>query len=89
MLDRTVKEAIAKADSDDIKEVFRLAKIRHGQIQEFKTAEYDIGDSVHFDTKKRGRIDGIIEKVNRKTVSVRATNGVIWSVSPGLLKRSK
>ncbi len=46
-----------------------------------------IGDTVVFDAKSRGVIKGVVQKVNTKTVKVKAVNGVLWTVHATLLTR--
>ena len=46
--------------------------------------EFSIGDRVAFNTDGR-RVEGVIIRYNRKTVTVLADGALRWTVSPGLL----
>jgi len=59
-------------------------------VKRHKSAEQDkvmrLGREVKFDAKTRGVIKGTIEKINTKTVKVRATTGMLWTVSKNLIE---
>ncbi len=53
-----------------------------------KMNTFDYGDRVTF--IGRGiRYSGVVQKFNRKTVTVRTDGGMIWRVSPALLSPAK
>ena len=69
-----------------LNQIYAAAKQAQTNIQQSAASKFVIGDTVKFDSK-RGMVNGIIQKVNRKTVKVKdAKNNVLWSVSPSLLK---
>ena len=71
---------------DQLNQVYAAAKQAQTNIQQSAASQFVIGDAVKFDSK-RGVVNGIIQKVNRKTIKVKdAKNNVLWSVSPSLLK---
>jgi len=49
--------------------------------------EFGIGDRVWFEPDRRGRIEGMVTRYNKKTVSVITDDGRRWTVSPHLLQR--
>jgi len=49
--------------------------------------EFGIGDRVWFEPDYRGRIEGMVTRYNKKTVSVITDDGRRWTVSPRLLQR--
>jgi hypothetical protein len=60
-----------------------LAEIRaHADMQEFR-----IGDRVTFGPPGQGRVEGMLTRYNKKTVSVVSDDGRQWNVSPSLLSK--
>jgi starvation-inducible outer membrane lipoprotein len=58
-----------------------------GKINEEKTPKnLRVGMKVTFDARTRGVIEGVIEKVNQKTVKVRSESRGIWNVSKTLIE---
>jgi len=47
--------------------------------------QFSIGQRVSFQPEGRERIFGIVTRYNKKSVSVLASDGCGWKVSPGLL----
>ena len=45
-----------------------------------------VGNQVKFMGRHGVTVQGVVEKVNRTTVSVRSTAGMRWTVAPGLLR---
>ncbi len=50
--------------------------------------EFSIGDRVMFHAEGR-RVEGVITKYNRKTVTVMVEGGLRWTVSPSLLEAAE
>ncbi len=76
-------------DKEGIDFIFDTAKTRYRQIQEASVYAFNVGDSVWFEGKRgQGKVYGIVQKLNKSSVKVQATNRVIWTVSPSLLKES-
>ena len=53
----------------------------HSEVLEFK-----IGDRVAFRPSGQGRVEGMLTRYNKKTVTVVTDGGERWNVSPGLLR---
>jgi hypothetical protein len=49
--------------------------------------EFRVGEVVEFEPEGRGRIQGVILRYNKKTVSVLTPDGQQWRVSPGFLRK--
>ena len=49
--------------------------------------EFTIGDRVAFQADHRGRVEGILTRYNRKSVTVITDDGHRWNVSPGLIRK--
>ena len=54
----------------------------HAEMLEFK-----IGDRVTFQPPGHGRVEGMLTRYNKKTVTVITDEGRQWNVSPNLLSR--
>ena len=54
----------------------------HAEMLEFK-----IGDRVTFQPPGQGQVEGMLTRYNKKTVTVVATDGRQWNVSPQLLSK--
>jgi hypothetical protein len=50
--------------------------------------QFSIGERVSFQPEGRERIFGIVTRYNKKSVSVLASDGCQWKVSPSLLTRA-
>jgi hypothetical protein len=75
-----------KMDRDDLDHVVELHKARSRNLITLTAMKFTVGDTVQF-TSTRGRlIEGIVEKVNRKTINV-STHTQKWRVSPSLLTK--
>jgi hypothetical protein len=59
----------------------RQARAHHTMLQ------FKIGERVYFEPEGRGRIEGMVVRYNKKTVTVISSEGQPWRVSPGLLHR--
>ena len=56
----------------------------HGQMLQFK-----IGDRVAFQPGGRPPVVGMLTRYNKKTVTVITDDGMHWTVSPGLLRKTE
>lgn len=58
-------------------------KAHHGMMQ------FNIGDRVIFEPHNSYKIQGVISKFNKKTVTIVSDDGGRWNVHPLLLKRAE
>ncbi|GIX23534.1 MULTISPECIES: hypothetical protein [Caldimonas] len=49
--------------------------------------QFRIGEVVAFEPDGRGRIEGVITRYNKKSVTVLTPDGQQWRVSPGYLRK--
>jgi len=89
-LTKTQKQKLTMLFTDMDRTDLNLVTDLHKQASRFLAAreasKFTIGDTVQF-TSTRGRlIEGIVEKVNRKTINI-STSTVSWRVSPSLLTK--
>lgn len=66
--------------------VERIRALRHMRLRSTMT-EFQIGDRVSFQPECGHEVVGTIVRLNRKSVTVAAADGVHWRVTPMLLKR--
>tara|TARA_R110000868_G_C10973188_1_gene771567 strand:+ start:97506 stop:97790 length:285 start_codon:yes stop_codon:yes gene_type:complete len=61
-------------------------KTRQNAKQLQAAAKFEIGNTVKFTASRGLKVEGVIIKINTKTIKVKANNtDVMWSVSPTLL----
>lgn len=83
---KEVESYIWEIDSpEEIQELWGILKARHGQIRERLVHLFRKGDRVSFYKDNGEKAYGIVDKVNRKTVSVLVGEHEMWRVSPSLL----
>lgn len=75
---------INKMDDDDLNTSASIFNARRRQLQAEIATSFSVGQKVTFVSSKRGPVNGIISKINRKTIQVKAGT-VNWKVSPSLL----
>lgn len=86
--------AIIKADltEDQLRLLNKSVVQLIHEKQEVKNLEalkkFNLLDKVWFDAKTRGIVHGQIIKLNTKTAKVKATTGMTWNVSIGLLRKA-
>jgi hypothetical protein len=52
-----------------------------------KVQGFDLLEKVFFIDDRGNRIDGRVIRLNKKTITIKADNGMEWRVSPDFLKR--
>ncbi len=79
-----IREIYGVDTIDGLRDIQRAVNQRRSELESRSALEFKIGDSVKFGTKCRGTQEGIVKKINRKTVAV-LVGGITWRVSPSLL----
>lgn len=82
-------DKIMSLNQSQVDEYYRLIKARRGQLNEVKSLQMRPDQKVWFEAGRRGTIHGKILRVNRKTCSVLAKDGICWKVDVGLLHLEK
>jgi hypothetical protein len=86
-------EAIKRLNEEDLRFLNRLIVERLKLISQARAttlmASFTRGDRVSFQTPEGQTLEGIVIRLNKKTVSVAADDGRQWNVSPGLLRLVK
>jgi tetrahydromethanopterin S-methyltransferase subunit F len=81
---QTAITAIRNMNTDEIDQVVEAVKLQRTFLARSTARGLSVGDRVEFDGRT-GRVVGHVEKVNRKTVLVRALDGTRWKVTASLL----
>ena len=53
-----------------------------------KVQDFELLEKVFFIDDRGNRIDGTVIRLNKKTITIKADNGMEWRVSPDFLQRS-
>ena len=69
---------------DEMRSIVQAVNYKNREMQSRAAHSFGRGDKVQF-MSKRGLIKGTVTRVNQKTVSVQAFDGVQWKVSGSLL----
>ena len=85
-LNQTTLKTIRNADKNTLDAIIAEVKNRQREMQREIGNAFNVGDKVWFDANRRGRIEGMISKINQKTIVVK-TPTVTWKVTPSLLKK--
>jgi len=86
MINATTLKAIRNADNDTLNAMIEEINTRRRNINQKIIGKFTVGQMVEFKTKKGDVERGEVEKINRKTISVRTAPLVRWRVSPRLLR---
>ena len=84
-----IQGKIMGLNNNDLNNLIDTIKFRRNQIQQEAKRLFKIGDKVFFLNKKKGKVEGMVTKINKKYIIVDETHGMMsWRVSPTLLERS-
>jgi len=67
-----------------IVERLRMLHQMHAHV---RMMEFNIGERVSFQTDRHGRVEGMLVRYNKKSVTVVTDDGARWTVSPAFLRR--
>lgn len=86
-------EAIRRMGEEDLLFLNRVIVDRLKLIAQARStslmASFGVGDRVRFPGHQGETIIGTIHRLNKKTATIIAENGMQWNVYPGLLKSAK
>lgn len=72
----------------EINDGIKMLKQRWDRLSQGEVLQFNPGDKVEFDSRRNGqKVTGVVNRINTKSVGVRATDGVNWKVSPSLLRK--
>lgn len=87
---RRIEDFLKTLDENDLRRVNRLVierlKLIHQEKSTAQMKRFNIAERVAFQTPYGQQKQGIIVKLNKKTVSVRTDDNEHWNVAPGLLE---
>ena len=82
-IDRLTEAELVDLNHRIVARLRLLAQMRaHADMLEFR-----IGDRVAFGSTGQGRVEGMLTRYNKKTVTVVSDDGRQWNVSPSLLSK--
>jgi hypothetical protein len=71
---------------DELFLVSTMLQNKHKDLRNRAKFNFRVGQRVSFPARNGTQVTGIIDKINRKNVKVRADGGLRWNVSPVYLK---
>lgn len=84
-------DAISRLNEADLRFLNQIIVQRLRLLAQARTtmymAEFTPGDRVRFMTREGEFVDGFVQRLNHKSVSVIDDEGGRWNVSPGLLQK--
>ena len=90
-----IQGKVMSLNNDDLNSLVDIIKFRRNQISQEAKKLFKVGDKVSFvGNKNRGKVEGKINKINKKYIIVDETNGSTgsilqtWRCPPELLERS-
>ena len=86
MIDAVTLQVIRNADNDTLNAMIKEINTRRRLVQEQLGRKFTVGQMVEFNTNKGVPVRGEIEKINRKSISVRTVPLERWRVAPSLLR---
>ena len=87
MLNASLRKQIWSMNIEDLRDLNVLVVQTIRQMERDTARMFRKGDIVWFTTRDGRNVDGIVTKVNTKSVSLKAAGtGTIWRVTPSLLK---
>jgi hypothetical protein len=90
-IDHNTKSFIDLMDLDELVRLHEYIVKRIRLISDTKTMKkvqgFDLLEKVFFIDDRGNRINGTVIRLNKKTITIKAENGMEWRVSPEFLKR--
>jgi len=87
MLNASLRKQIWSMNIEDLRDLNVLVIETIRQMERDTARMFRKGDIVWFTTRDGRNVDGIVTKVNTKSISLKAAGtGTIWRVTPSLLK---
>ena len=85
-LEKAIK-LISQMTDDELKQVGQAVKTRWSFLVSQKVLKYKVGQRVLFKGKHSEPVKGTITALRKKTLIIKADNGVEWQVSPQFIVR--
>jgi len=85
-------EIFSTLPHEDIREAWEMLRNRYKSLARKSMYNFGVGAKVQFKSKYGMMVKGVVTKINRTTVSVRAESGtssVNWRVNPAVLKKQE
>jgi len=85
---QTAANAINTMNNDELDQVVEAIKLRRTYLSRRVTRQLAVGDSVEFEARGR-TVQGVVTKINPKTVIVLEVGYGKWKVSASLLQKTE
>jgi hypothetical protein len=86
-----ISDVLMSLDEDQLRQLYMIVGERLHLFQKAKQlrnmANFNIGDLVSFEHSDGRAIQGVITKLNQKTISLLTNQQQKWNVSPSLLRK--
>ena len=85
MTSSLISQIFKISSNEEMRDVIQAVKLRQRELNSQAAFQFRVGQKVSF--KGKGvTVNGLVTKVNTKTIHVKAETGSNWRVSPSLLK---
>lgn len=82
-------QIISKLNQDELRSLSKALNERFSYLESLQVMKFHLGEKVTFKDCYNRKVEGIVKKLNRKSVKVLATDGRNWQVAPCFLKKVK
>lgn len=83
----TLEKLFSKMNNNDLDLVAALHRSRLSSLSAAVASQFYVGETVKFRDKVGQIVEGVVQKVNVKTIKVLVGGSARWSVSPSLLTK--
>lgn len=83
----TLEKLFSKMNNNDLDLVAALHRSRLRALNAAVASQFYVGETVNFRNKVGQIVEGVVQKVNVKTIKVLVGGSARWSVSPSLLTK--
>jgi uncharacterized protein YkvS len=73
--------------TEEVNEFYTILNQHYSALQTKLVQNFSLGDAVEFDSKRGITVQGIVKKINGKSIKLEATDFVKWTVAPSLLRK--
>lgn len=85
---QTAVNAINSMNNDELEQIVDAVKLRRTYLSRQTTRQMTVGDSVEFEARGR-TVQGVVIKINRKTVIVNESGYGNWKVPASMLQKTE
>jgi hypothetical protein len=82
-----LENLFSKMNDNDLNLIAKLHSARNKSLSAQEASQFHVGETVTFHDKVGRIVEGVIQKVNVKTIKIVVGGSARWSVSPSLLTK--